>query len=159
VNTIFSNVKTDRQFCATTGFTKEQFYDLVYEFDQTEQQLFREPLNNYQPVKFISNVEERLFFTLFYLKVYPTFDVLGISFGMDGSTTEHYVQLLQFVLEKTLQRLKMLPLRSTQNEKEMQALLSTAEKLFIDATEHRIQRPENQAEQQDAYSGKKKPIR
>jgi hypothetical protein len=51
VNNIFSNVKTDRQFCATTGYTKEQFYDLVYEFYQTEQQLFREPLINFQPQK------------------------------------------------------------------------------------------------------------
>jgi hypothetical protein len=159
MNNIFSNVKTDRQFCATTGYTKEQFYDLVYEFDQTEQQLFREPLINYQPQKVLSNVEERLFFTLYYLKVYPTFDVLGVCFGMDASTAEDHIQLLQFVLEKTLQRLKMLPVRSTQNEKEMKALLSTAEKLFIDATERRIQRPDNQAEQEDAYSGKKKPIR
>jgi hypothetical protein len=159
VNNIFSNVKTDRQFCATTGYTKRQFYDLVYEFDKTEQQLFREPLINYQPQKVLSNVEERLFFTLYYLKVYPTFDVLGVCFGMDASTAEHHIQLLQFVLEKTLQRLKMLPVRSTQNEKEMKALLSTAEKLFIDATERRIQRPDNQAEQEDAYSGKKKPIR
>jgi hypothetical protein len=159
MNNIFSNVKTDRQFCATTGYTKEQFYDLVYEFDQTEQQLFREPLINYQPQKVLSNVEERLFFTLYYLKVYPTFDVLGVCFGMDASTAEDHIQLLQFVLEKTLQRLKMLPVRSTQNEKEMKALLSTAEKLFIDATERRIQRPDNHAEQEDAYSGKKKPIR
>jgi hypothetical protein len=53
----------------------------------------------------------------------------------------------------------MLPVRSTQNEKEMKTLLSTAEKHFIDATERRIQRPDNQAEQEDAYSGKKKPIR
>ena len=158
MGTIFTNVKTDRQFCATTGFTKIQFYDLVHEFDQTEQGLFGGRLTNYQPAKVLSTVEERLFFTLYYLKVYPTFDVLGICFGMDGSTAEDNTQLLQFVLEKTLQRLKMLPARSSNDEKEIKHLLATAEKIFVDATERRLQRPENQADQEDAYSGKKKHI-
>ncbi len=159
MSTIFTNVKTDRQFSATTGFTKIQFYDLVYEFDQTEQDLFGERLTNYQPTKVLSNVEERLFFTLYYLKVYPTFDVLGICFGMDGSTAEQHIQQLQFVLEKTLQRLKMLPARSSTEEKELKLLLTTAEKIFVDATERHLQRPENQADQEEAYSGKKKHIR
>ena len=158
MSSIFLNVKTDRQFSATTGFTKIQFYDLVYEFDQTEQTLFGERLTNYQPTKVLSKVEERVFFTLYYLKVYPTFDVLGICFGMDGSTAEENLQLLQLVLEKTLQRLEMLPFRTSKEAKELKELLSIAGKIFIDATERRLQRPENQSDQLEAFSGKKKRI-
>lgn len=159
MDNIFQNVKTDRQFNSTTGYTKIQFYDLVHEFDQTEEALFGDRPNLNEPAKKLNTVEERLFFVLYYLKTYPSFDVLGICFGMDGSNAERNVKALMFVLEKTLARIKMLPARSFKDRKEMEQVISSSEKLLIDATERRVQRPDNQADQSDAYSGKKKPIR
>lgn len=155
---IFQNVKTDRQFNSTTGYTKLQFYDLVYEFDKTEEILFGKKLNSYEPAKKLGAVEERLFFVLYYLKTYPAFDVLGVCFGMDGSNAERNIKVLLFALEKTLGRLKKLPARTFRDKKEMEQMISSSEKLLVDATERRVQRPENQADQSDAYSGKKKPI-
>lgn len=35
---LFSNVKSDREFSATTGLSKVEFYELVYEFEEVEGQ-------------------------------------------------------------------------------------------------------------------------
>ncbi len=159
MSTIFENVKTDRQFSATTGFTKVEFYDLVFEYDLTEAQ-FLEGGN--LPPNFpatLQKVEERVFFTLYFLKVYPTLDVLGICFGMDATTASKFLGRSLFILEKSLQRVKMLPTRQFLDHKELQRVLADHKELFIDATERRTQRPENEADQEDAYSGKKKPTR
>lgn len=156
---IFQNVKTDRQFSSTTGFTKIQFYDLVYEFDKTEELIKEGKPNFHEPSKIIKTVEERLFFVLYYLKTYPTYDVLGVCFGMDGSTAERNIQYFLFILEKTLGRIKKLPARNFKTKKEMNEMIDSTERLILDATERRIQRPGNQADREDAFSGKKKPIR
>ena len=52
MSNIFQNVKTDRQFNSTTGFTKIQFYDLVFEFDKTEKTLFGKNLIYQYSVQF-----------------------------------------------------------------------------------------------------------
>ena len=69
MNTIFGNVKSDRQFSASTGFDKEQFYDLVFEYDETEAQFFNGGLLPANLPGSLQKVEERVFFTLYYLKV------------------------------------------------------------------------------------------
>lgn len=33
---LFSNVKSDHEFSATTGLSKVEFYELVYEFEEVE---------------------------------------------------------------------------------------------------------------------------
>lgn len=158
MNTIFENVRTDRQFSATTGFDKVQFYDLVFEYDETEHQFLEKGLLPSTFPKTLQKVEERVFFTLYYLKVYPTLDVLGICFGLDAATAEAFLSKSLFLLEKTLLRLKMLPAREFADHKQLQKALVGFEKLIVDATERRTERPENEADQSDAYSGKKKPI-
>jgi len=156
MSTIFENVKTDRQFSATTGFDKEQFYDLVFEYDETEHQFFEGGLLPANLARTLQKVEERLFFTLYYLKVYPTHDVLGVCFGMDASASEAFLQKSLFLLEKTLQRLKVLPSREFSDHKQLQKAVAGLEELVVDATERRTERPENEADQSDSYSGKKK---
>lgn len=158
MNTIFGNVKSDRQFSATTGYTKEQFYDLVFEYDETETQFFEGGLLPSSHPQSLQKVEERVFFTLYYLKVYPTFDVLGICFGMDAASSEAFLQKSLFILEKTLLRLKVLPPRKFSDHKQLQKAFAGLEELVVDATERRTEKPENKADQADGYSGKKKPI-
>lgn len=159
MSTIFENVKTDRQFSATTGFTKVEFYDLVYEYDLMETQFIE---GGNLPPNFpatLQKVEERVFFTLYFLKVYPTLDVLGICFGMDATAASNFLGRSLFILEKALQHAKMLPARQFLDHKELQKALAGHRELFIDATERRTERPENGPDQEDAYSGKKKPTR
>lgn len=159
MSTIFENVRSDRQFSATTGFSKVQFYDLVYEYDLTEAQFIE---GGNLPPNFpatLQKVEERVFFALYFLKVYPTLDVMGICFGMDATSAGNFLGRSLFILEKALQRIKMLPARQFLDHRELQRALADHGELFIDATERRTERPENGADQADAYSGKKKPTR
>lgn len=155
MNTIFGNVKSDRQFSATTGFDKEQFYDLVFEYDETKTRFIGDGLLPGSFPQSLPSVEQRVFFTLYFLKVYPTIDVLGICFGMDASSCEAFLQKSLFILEKTLLRLKVLPPRKFSDHKQLQKALAGLEELVVDATERRTEKPENKADQADGYSGKK----
>jgi hypothetical protein len=48
------------------------------------------------------------------LKNYPSFDVLGLSFGIDATTAERYVVELLPVVAKTLRKRKCLPARKAE---------------------------------------------
>jgi hypothetical protein len=78
---------------------------------------------------------------------------------MDATAASHFLGRSLFILEKALQRTKMLPARQFLDHKELQSVLADHKELFIDATERRTERPDNEADQEDAYSGKKKPTR
>jgi len=46
-----------------------------------------------------------LFFVLFYLKTYPTFDVLGFHFGLSARHAHDHVEFLMRILERALANL------------------------------------------------------
>lgn len=52
-----------------------------------------------------------------------------------------------------------MPKRAYESVEEVKEHWSEESEIFIDATEQRRQRPGNQEEQKEDYSGKKKPIR
>jgi hypothetical protein len=93
------------------------------------------------------------------MKNYPSFDVLGLSFGIDATTAERYVVELLPVVAKTLRKLKCLPARKAEEIARLEQLLGKAERLLIDATERPVERPGDQDEQKGKYSGKKNAIR
>ena len=83
----------DRQFRALTGLSREAFFKLLPIFEQCDIESIEQ---NYQNQKAkrkrrpgagqkgkLVTAEKKLFFILYYLKVYPTFDVLGYQFGLD----------------------------------------------------------------------------
>ncbi len=102
---LFSNVKSDREFSATTGLSKGEFYELVYQFEEVEAQQKAERLATGGRKEVLTDGAERLFFLLYYMKDYPSFDVLGLSFGIDATTAERYVVELLPILAKTLRKL------------------------------------------------------
>jgi hypothetical protein len=55
--------------------------------------------------------EKQLFFTLFYLKTYLTFDVLGFHFGLSAGHARDYLVFFLRVLNLSLATLKTLPVR------------------------------------------------
>jgi hypothetical protein len=158
MDTIFKNVKSDRQFSATTGLSRDQFYELKNHFEITEDNYFSDQLVKKDLTTFLDTPSHRLFFILFFLKTYPTNDVLGISFGMDGTTAQRLLTRLTPILEDCLKGLAVLPARSFQDNQELNQALGHCEQLLIDATERRSQRPVNQEKQKEAYSGKKNAI-
>ncbi len=156
---LFSNVKSDRQFRATTGLSKVEFYELVYEFEEVECEQRAERLASGGRKEVLADGAQRLFLVLYYLKTYPSFDVLGLSFDMDATTAERYVAELLPILAKTLQKIKCLPARKAEEIARLEQLLGQTDKLLIDATERPVERPQDQDEQKGKYSGKKNAIR
>jgi len=99
--------------------------------------------------------ENQLFFILFYLKSYPTYDVLSFTFNISRGCAFESVQRLLPILKKTQKNLNVLPKRTTDNPQELLQLIENVDHVLIDATERPIQRPPKPARQKKHYSGKK----
>ena len=104
----------------------------------------------------LDTVESKLFYILFYMKVYPTFDVAGFIFDVDRSQTNRWMHNLLPILEKTLDRKLVLPKRKIKSVEEFLALFPDTKDIFIDGTERVIQRSTDYKQQKLNYSGKKK---
>jgi hypothetical protein len=90
-------------------------------------------------------IEDKLFFILFYYKVYPLQEVLAFLFD-----TSHVI------LKMALGKAQALPERDPKNLEQTLAFCVSVD-FIIDGTERRIQRPQDPTEQHEKYSGKKKP--
>jgi hypothetical protein len=98
-------IRNERQFKAFTGLPEKVFDRLLAEFTQclesTRQQRYekhrvphkRRPGGGRKGS--LSTAELKLFFILFYLKNYPTFDVLGCLFNLSpAKAQENVIKLL-----------------------------------------------------------------
>jgi len=99
---------------------------------------------------------EKLFFVLFYLKCYSTFDVMGFFFDLSRSNANRWIHRLLDVLEKSLGHKLVLPKRKIRSVEEFFQLFPEAKEVFIDGTERPLQRPKDKEKQKKNYSGKKK---
>ena len=62
------------------------------------------------------------------------------------------------VLKDALSKLGVLPKREFKNVEDFKTYFESSKTLILDVTEQRTQRPQEQEEQKDNYSGKKKDI-
>jgi hypothetical protein len=99
---------------------------------------------------------EELFFILFYLKTYPTFDIAGFIFEVHRSQPQRWYKPLLSALEKTLKRKLVFPKRKIRSMEEFLQAFPEVKDIFIDGTERKTQRPKNAKNQRNQYSGKKK---
>jgi hypothetical protein len=97
-----------------------------------------------------------LLFTLFSLKSGLTYDLLGLVCGMDAANAKRNQELGLRVLEHTLAAVNCLPKRGFRNAAEFADHLHNEAILLIDGTEQRTQRPTDDGDQKEHYSGKKK---
>jgi hypothetical protein len=104
----------------------------------------------------LKTLEDKLFYILFYLKVYPTFDLAAFQVGFARSKACEWVHLLLPILETTMKRKFVLPLRKISSPEEFSLLYPEARSIFVDGMERSIQRFKNKKRQQKTYSGKKK---
>lgn len=105
----------------------------------------------------LETADQKLFFVLYYMKNYPTYDVLGYLFDMDGGNACSHIQLLTPLVSRVLNRLGVMPERELSDKGIFSQLIEDKE-IIIDATERRCVRPVNKEQQSARYSGKKKPI-
>ena len=100
----------------------------------------------------------KLFFVLFYLKVYPTFDVLGALFSKPRGRSCEEIHRLTPLLEATLGRKLVLPERKIGSIEALRQRFCGIKDMILDGMERPIQRPRSSKRQRRHYSGKKKAI-
>lgn len=155
-------IKNERQLRAITGLSSEQFSLLISVFAQY---LEESKLEKYKGKNRkigsgkkgdLETADEKLLLILFYLKCYPTFDVLGFTFGISGDAAHRYIYSLFDILVKTLNHFGVLPHTEFKSPEELHAAFAEYDTLLIDATERVVQRPQDYELQKETFSGKKK---
>jgi DDE superfamily endonuclease len=146
---------------ALTGLSYEEFTDLVPSFEQSIITLRMEEPGRQRKVGGgqkgkLKTVEQKLFFILFYLKTYPTFDVLAAFFDRGRGRSCESVHFLTRALEKTLGRRLVLPKRKISSIKEFMEAFPEVKDVFLDGTERRVEKPKKKKRHNKLYSGKKK---
>jgi len=153
--------KNNRLMKALTGMTIEEFNGLLPEFERVLVKQFdrkdRQRAIGGGRKGGLKTIKHKLFFILFYLKVYPTFDLAGFIFGgVSRSKPCEWYRFLLGILEEVLKRKMSLPKRKIRSMEEFIQAFPEIKDIFIDGTERRTQRPKDSKKQKRLYSGKKK---
>jgi len=155
-------LRTDRMCKATTGLSVLEFTSLISdftyyynEFEAKRKKKRKRKIGAGRDSK-IETIEEKLFYILWYMKTYPTFDVASFWVGFHRSNACEWVHILLPILELTMKRKFVLPQRKISDPEEFLRLFPETKEVFVDAVERLKQRPKKKKAQQKAYSGKKK---
>ncbi len=155
-----SDLKTERQWRAASGFDQARFEKLLVLFTASYLNLYGKTVAERQAdievTPSLTSEEELLFFTLFSLKAGLTYDLLGLVCGMDAANAKRNQELGLRVLEQSLATAGCLPKREFKNAAEFAEHLKNEKTLIFDGTEQRTQRPSDDEAQKENYSGKKK---
>ena len=155
-----SDLKTERQWRAATGYDKSRFEKLLAIFKESYLALFGQTVADRQAeievTPSLPSEEALLLFTLFSLKTGLTYDNLGLVCGMDASNAKRNQQLGILVLEHALTTAGQMPKREFKDAAEFAEYMKNEAELILDGTEQRMQRPGDNEVQKDHYSGKKK---
>lgn len=150
--------KKPRVFQQLTGMTIEEFDKLKAAFQKAyeeDEQQRGKPGSRVGRKAVLLRCEDKLFFIVFYLRHYPTQEVLGFWFGISQGQANHWIHRLTPVVKKALGEEKELPGRTAEDIKElMQACPELA--FILDGTERPIRRPQDGERRRKDYSGKKK---
>lgn len=155
-------LRTDRMCKALTGLTVKEFEDLLVNFtwNYTEYEAKKKPRRKRKigggAHGILETIEDKFFYSLFYLKTYPTFDVASFYVGFSRSKACEWAHRLFPVLEQTMQRKLVLPQRKISDPEEFLRLFPEIKEVFVDGVERLKQRPKKKKAQQKTYSGKKK---
>ena len=159
-------LNSKRLTLALIGLTPQEFIDLLPLFEKSWQdkkhcdyrkhrkQRTRKPGGGRKG--FLREMQDKLFFILFYYKCYPTYDVLTLLYGFDRANGFRRQEQMTEILEKTLGKKMTLPERKLKKLEEFFEMFPEAREVFVDGTERPIQRPKDPNQQKDKYSGKKK---
>lgn len=153
--------RNPRMMLALTGISYQEFTDLVpvcsnilYEHYATQPDRKRVPGDGKKG--HLKTTEDKLFFILFYLKTYPTFDVLAFFFKKGRGRSCEAVHLYLKVLERSLGKKIRLPERKINSVEEFLEKYPEVKDVFVDGTERRMEYPQDKKRNRRHYSGKKK---
>lgn len=155
-------LRSDRCAEALIGLKVREFealvplFEALYHEERRKRNPDRQTAYGAGRIGHLRTIEEKLFLVLFYLKNYPTYDVLGFFSNLNRSNSYRQVVFLMMVLEKTLGRKLVLPKRQINSVDEFLKLYPEIKDVFLDGTERRTQKPGSLKRRKKLYSGKKK---
>lgn len=153
--------KNARAMKALTGISLQEFNELVPAFERELQHYaLSKPNRQRKPgggqKGHLKTAEDKLFFILFYLKTYPTFDVLAFWSNKSRNRAWEAAMVYLELLEKALGKKIVLPQRKINSVEEFLEKFPEVKDIFVDGTERRMQRPKKAKRNKRQYSGKKK---
>ena len=158
----FTQLKSDREWRAATGLSAEKFNQLASLFSAIyvkKQGVTIEQAQINLAQKFcFSTTDELLFFILFCLKNPTTLTVNGLIFDIPQSTANYNFKKGLELLELCLTENAYIPAREFADKQSFLKYLSQEPILTIDVTELKVERPREDAAQNELYSGKKNSI-
>lgn len=155
-------LENDRLLRALTGLNQKAFNELCEVFGAVYQETLEQDLKPRKRARGggrkarLQSMEAKLFFILFYFKAYPTFDILGWLFDLERGRSNRWVHRLQGILETALGQKMVLPERKIESIEQFLERFPQVKEVILDGTERPIQRPKDQNQQKEHYSGKKK---
>lgn len=157
----YQDIRDERTWKATTGLSSANFYKLVKHFQNTYEDFLGESIEerhkNAKNQATFGTYADLLFFLLYSIKTGSTYDVIAFNFGMDRANAFRNQSFGMSILRMTLAETGDLPKRVYESAVEFQRDMEKHQSLLLDATEQCRQRPGNEQDQKDDYSGKKKP--
>jgi len=143
-----------RVFQQLTGLKIEEFDKLKGAFQKASEE--EEPRESPAGRKAVLRTyEDKLFFILFYLRHYPTQEVLGFLFGISQGQANQWIHRLTPIVKKALGDEKELPGRTAADAQELMEACPERE-FILDGTERPVRRPQDSEDRRKDYSGKKK---
>ena len=159
------DVKNQRQLKSLIGLSREAFDKLLEAFsaclEETKNEQYRKNRKSRKRRPgggrkgSLETPANKLFFILYYLKNYPTFDVLGFIFGISPSKAHENVKKLIPVLKGAQKTLRVLPKQHFNNAAEFSQVIKNTKNIAIDATEREHFRHQNNQQQRQHFSGRK----
>ena len=157
-----SDLSTERQWRSATGLTEQKFEILLKLFQASYESIYgksiQERTSESPNNPTMTSYSELLFFTLFSLKSGLTYDLLGFVSGIDGSNAKRNQTMGIEILKDALSKNGVLPKRNFESPQDFKTYFEEHKTLILDATEQRVQRPQDNDVQKTYYSGKKNVI-
>jgi len=154
--------RSPRAMKAFTGLSYQEFTDLVPVFQQAYITIKSADKTRKRRVGWggakgkLPTYADKLLFVLFYVKNYPTFDVLGIMFDKGRGRSCEHIHFYLAVLERALGHAVVLPERKLTSVEEFFEKFPEVKDVFLDGEERRRERPKKPKSERRMYSGKKK---
>jgi hypothetical protein len=154
-------ITSERRFKAFTNTNLSEFKNLLSRFE-SELELLKydskkdriRSIGGGSKAKYFFKDSRLLFLVLFYIRTYPTYDVMEGVFELDKSNIHHWIKLGMKALENTLGHHIPLPAKKINTLKDLFTIIPELKEHILDATEQPINRPKY--DQKEYYSGKKK---
>lgn len=159
-------IRDDRQLRSLTGVSEEVLANLELEFTKVYQRHQEEAYEQGRAKGtrqrkagggrkgVLDTMQAKLWFILYYLKTYPSFDVLAEKVNLSRSNAHRHVHKLMPLLSATLASLGYLPKRHFEAPEDFKAVCEGIKSILIDVTERECSRPHDEQAQKEHYSGK-----